>query len=52
MAVGACAGVVFRSFSGPLQTLLVTVIPNAIVGSLGAVFSGVESESTTATGAG
>ena len=41
MAVGACAGVVFRSFSGPLQTLLVTVIPNAIVGSLGAVFSGV-----------
>jgi hypothetical protein len=41
MAIGACAGVVFRGISGPVQTLLVAVIPNAIMGSLAAVFSGV-----------
>jgi hypothetical protein len=39
--IGAVAGVLFRGVSGQLQTLLVAVVPNAIVGSLSAVFSGV-----------
>jgi hypothetical protein len=41
MAFGGAAGVVFKGTSGPLQTLLVSVIPSGIVGSLAAVFSGV-----------
>jgi hypothetical protein len=41
MVVGGCAGVLFRGVTGPLQTLLVSVIPNAIAGSLAAVFQGV-----------
>jgi len=39
--IGGAAGVVFRSTTGPLQMLLVAVIPHAIAGSLGAVFYGV-----------
>lgn len=41
MLVVGVAAAVFRGVSGQLQTLLVAVIPNAIVGSLTAVFSGV-----------
>jgi hypothetical protein len=41
LLVGGGAAVLFRSLSGPVSTLLVTVVPNAIVGSLTAVFSGV-----------
>ncbi len=41
MLIGGAAAVVFRGISGPLQTTLVSVVPNAIVGSLTAVFSGV-----------
>lgn len=41
MIIGGLAGVLFRGVTGPVQTLLIAVIPNAIAGSLGAVFYGV-----------
>jgi len=41
MLIGGAAAIVFRSLSGPVSTLVVGVVPNAIVGSLTAVFSGV-----------
>ena len=41
LIIGGVAGAVFRSTTGPLQTLFVAVVPNAIAGSLGAVFYGV-----------
>ncbi len=41
LIIGGVAGVVLRSLTGPVQALLVTVIPRALVGSLSAVFSGV-----------
>lgn len=41
MIIGGLAGLLFRGVTGPLQTLLIAVIPNGIAGSLGAVFYGV-----------